>query len=253
MTLDRPALVLFDIDGTLVRTLEAGIRSMNLAFADHHQRGDALETVPVAGRPDLGIITDAFGAIGVEATPERIAAVRDGYFAHLGSQLERTSGEHFGVLPGVPAVLDALEAEPLVTTGLLTGNFEGGAAIKLTFFNLWHRFRFGAFGDGHVVRRDLVPVAMTRARELGVDVPISRVVIVGDTPLDVDCAHAHGAAAVGVATGHYSREELAESGADLVVGTLEECDASCAWVARAIASAAKRRRIVQAARPAAAN
>src|SRR5690349_7867020 len=118
----RPILVLFDIDGTLVRTLEAGVRSMNLAFADLHERGDALETVPIAGRPDLGITMDGFRAIGVEPTTERIEALRDGYFAHLRRELARSSGEHFGVLPGVPAMLDALEARPDVTVGLLTGN-----------------------------------------------------------------------------------------------------------------------------------
>jgi phosphoglycolate phosphatase-like HAD superfamily hydrolase len=230
-----PTLVLFDIDGTLVRTLEAGIRSMNLAFADLYRRGDALETVQVAGRPDLGIITDAFHAIGVESTPQRIGEVRDRYFAHLETALARSSGEHFGVLPGVVPTLDALAAVPHVTVGLLTGNFRGGAEIKLRHFDIWDRFALGAFGDGHMFRRELVPLAWARARELGVDVQPSRTVVVGDTPLDVDCAHANGALAVAVTTGSYTRAELTASGADVVVETLEECDPECLWLERLLA------------------
>lgn len=225
-------LVLFDIDGTLVHTLEAGIRSMNRAFADQYGRGDALGGVPIAGRPDLGIMTDAFRAIGVEPTAERMRALRDGYFAHLRDELARTGGERFGVLPGVGPLLDALDARPDVTTGLLTGNFEGGAEIKLRHFHLWHRFRLGAFGDGHVFRRDLVPVAIARAHQLGVDAHPSRTVIIGDTPLDVDCAHAHGALALAVATGNYTREELEATGADVVVDTLDACDRDGAWLDR---------------------
>jgi phosphoglycolate phosphatase-like HAD superfamily hydrolase len=228
----RPILVLFDIDGTLVRTLEAGIRSMNRAFADLHERGDALDTVAIAGRPDLGITMDAFRAIGVEPTHERIEALRDGYFAHLRRELARTSGADFGVLPGVEAMLDALDARPDVTVGLLTGNFEGGAEIKLRHFEIWHRFTLGAFGDRHVLRRDLVPLAVARARELGIDAGPARTVIIGDTPLDVDCAHAHGALALAVATGSYTPAELAEAGADAVVETLEACDADGVWLER---------------------
>jgi len=235
MIVPMRTLVLFDIDGTLALTLEAGIRSMNLAFADLHGRGDALASVPIAGRPDLGIITDGFRAIGVEPTTERIEAVRDGYFAHLPEQLERTSGEKFGVLPGVMPMLDALESLPHVTVGLLTGNFEAGAAIKLGYFGLWHRFRLGAFGDRHLFRRDLVPVATARARELGIDAETSRTVIIGDTPLDVDCAHAHGALALAVATGNYTRAELTAAGADAVVDTLEDCDRECVWLEKILA------------------
>jgi len=228
--MNTETLVLFDIDGTLVLTLEAGIRSMNRAFARLHDRGDALHTVAVAGRPDLAIVTDAFRAIGVDASPACIEALRDAYFDELAAELARPAGPSFGVLPGVRALLDALEERPDVMVGLLTGNFEGGASIKLRYFDLWHRFRLGAFGDAHRDRRALVPVALARARELGAAVDPSRVVIIGDTPLDVDCAHAHGAVAVAVATGNYTAEALTKTGANLVVGTLAECDAACGWL-----------------------
>jgi phosphoglycolate phosphatase-like HAD superfamily hydrolase len=225
-----PWLVLFDIDGTLVHTLGAGVRAMNRAFNLIHGRGDALDRVPIAGRPDRAIVTEALAGIGVEPTDERILAIADGYFAELPAELRRVSGDGSGVLPGVVPLLDWMDARPDFETGLLTGNFETGAAIKLAHFDLWRRFRFGAFGDAHLSRRDLVPVAMARAREAGVDVPISRVIVIGDTPLDVDCAHAHGALAIGVATGTYTTDDLARAGANLVLSSLEECDAAGAWV-----------------------
>ncbi len=78
----------------------------------------------------------------------------------------------------------------------------------------------GAFGDDHVDRRDLVPVAIKEAQGLGLSP--ARVVVIGDTPLDIDCAHAHGATAVGVATGIYSRQVLVTAGADIAVETLGE-------------------------------
>jgi phosphoglycolate phosphatase-like HAD superfamily hydrolase len=113
-----------------------------------------------------------------------------------------------------------------VGVGLLTGNYRRGAAIKLGHFGLWERFAFGAFGDAHADRRHLVPVAIAEAeRALGVRIPPARVVVIGDTPLDVDCAHAHGAVAVAVGTGPFSTAELAASNPDLVLETLEDLPA----------------------------
>ena len=134
------------------------------------------------------------------------------------------------MLPGVHACSTRSTARDDVAVGLLTGNFERGAAIKLGHFELWSRFAFGAFGDDHANRRDLVPIAMAHAgarRRVG---PGSRVVVIGDTPLDVDCARAHGARSVGVATGLYSRQDLAGADADLVVDTLEDTDAFLQWL-----------------------
>jgi phosphoglycolate phosphatase-like HAD superfamily hydrolase len=126
-----------------------------------------------------------------------------------------------GVLPGVEALLEELESQPGVSVGLLTGNFEAGARIKLGHFDLWKRFPFGAFGDDHDDRNALVPVALASARDAGVEAASpDRVVVIGDTPLDIACARAHGARAVAVATGSYSSDELQAAGADVVVPTL---------------------------------
>jgi len=230
-------LALFDIDGTLIHTLGAGIRGMNAAFARLYGIEAALDGVPISGRTDRAIVTDAFRKIGVEPTDAAIWALRDTYFAELPGELNRLRGEHVGILPGVVALVDRLRDRPDTTVALLTGNFIGGAHIKLSFFDLWRRFAFGAFGDDHLDRRDLVPVALARAAEAGISP--SHVVVIGDTPLDIDCAHAHGAFALAVATGPYTVAQLNEAGADIAVPTLETVGADLAQLSRRRTSAAR--------------
>ncbi|HXT68535.1 MAG TPA: HAD family hydrolase [Vicinamibacterales bacterium] len=213
-------LVLYDIDGTLITTGRAGVRGMNAAFARLHGRDDALEGISFAGRTDRAIVTDIFQAMGIDAGDEQIEALRDAYLEHLREEIRKPVPDS-GVLPGVVASLETFETRTDVGVGLLTGNFLRGAQIKLGHFGLWDRFRFGAFGDTHADRRKLVPVAIDEARRAtGVSVPPGCVVVIGDTPLDVDCAHAHGAVAVGVATGPFSAHELAAAKADLVLESL---------------------------------
>jgi phosphoglycolate phosphatase-like HAD superfamily hydrolase len=217
-------LVLFDIDGTLLHTLGAGIRGMNRAFGRLHGRHDALDGVPVAGRTDRSIVTDGFRRIGVEPDRDRIQSLREVYADELRDELHRTVGTPAGVLPGVQRMIDAFERSKDTAIGLLTGNFERCAAIKLDHYGLGRHFAFGGYGDDHLDRRDLLPMAIERARLAGVDVGRARVVVIGDTPLDIDCAHAHGALAVAVATGNYTTAELQAARADIVVDTLDRED-----------------------------
>ncbi|MEZ5317861.1 MAG: haloacid dehalogenase-like hydrolase [Vicinamibacterales bacterium] len=232
MTSSRSTLVLFDIDDTLVQTGRAGLRGMNLAFERLHRRANALDGVTFAGRTDRAIVADAFRLMGREAGEADITGLRDAYLEALRAEIVRPVDAAVGVLPGVERVLAALEARPeAFVVGLLTGNFAGGAAIKLGHFDLWRRFPFGAFGDVHVNRRDLVPVALEQARALGcVPATPGDVVVIGDTPLDVDCARAHGARALAVATGPFDAQALAEAGADLTVPTLDDAPDVVEWI-----------------------
>ena len=218
-------LVLFDIDGTLIKTGRAGLRGMNAAFQRLHGRADALDGISFAGRTDRAIVSDIFRAHGIEAGDGVMDELREAYLVHLAEEITKPVPD-CEVLPGVEASLEALDLRKEVGVGLLTGNYRRGAAIKLGHFGLWERFGFGAFGDAHADRRHLVPIAIAEAeRVLGVRVPPSRVVVIGDTPLDVDCAHAHGAVAVAVATGPFSAAELGASGPELVLETLEDVQA----------------------------
>ena len=217
-------VVLFDIDGTLIHSARAGLRGMNAAFQALHGVWGALDHVTLAGRTDRAIVTDVLNGLGLEPTDDAVFTLREAYLTHLAAEMSRPIPGAV-MLPGVEAVLDALAPRKDTATGLLTGNFARGAEIKLGYFGLWSRFSFGAFGDAHVNRRDLVPVARAHVdQRRAVPVPASRVIVIGDTPLDVDCARAHGARSIGVATGPFSVADLTDAGADLVLETLEDVD-----------------------------
>ena len=216
-------IVLFDIDGTLVLTGRAGLRAMNRACEEVIGHADALDGIPVAGRTDWAILHDAVARIGRHLDPALLRDLRDAYVLILREEIERQGDGVKGVMPGVRELLDALAARPDVFLGLLTGNFEQTARIKLEHFDLWHYFRCGAFGDDAADRNALVPFALDRVRACGLDARGSEAVfVIGDTPHDIACAVAGGAVAIGVATGTFSEEELRESGADVVFSDLSD-------------------------------
>jgi len=227
-------LVLFDIDGTLVLTGGAGIRAMNRACEELVGRAQALEGIPVAGRTDRIILTDVLARAGQSLNDGLLEQLRDRYVAYLRTEIEQPgrvqSFESLGprsgikaVMPGIRELLQILEQREDVLLGLLTGNFEAGARIKLEHFDLWRYFRCGAFGDDSADRNDLVPFAVDRARQCGLDaIDASRIFVVGDTPHDVACARAVGAVPVAVATGGFTSDQLRESGADVVYETLAD-------------------------------
>jgi phosphoglycolate phosphatase len=221
-------LVLFDIDGTLVLTGGAGIRAMNRACEALLGRSDGLSGIPVAGRTDRIILADVVSRAGHALDDGLLADLREKYITNLRDEIERPgrpqTTEYLGsrgnvkaVMPGVRELLDALQERDDVFLGLLTGNFEAGARIKLDHFDLWKYFRCGAFGDDSADRNALVPFALERARRCGLpDLTADHILVVGDTPHDVACALAVGAVPVGVATGGYTSDQLRASGAEMV-------------------------------------
>jgi phosphoglycolate phosphatase len=219
-------LVLFDIDGTLVLTGGAGLRAMNRACAELAGSDDALAGIPVAGRTDRIILADVVARAGRALDESLLVHLRDRYLANLAEEIDRPGRGVKAVMPGIRALLDALEQRDDVFVGLLTGNFEAGARIKLGYFDLWRYFKCGAFGDDAADRNALVPFALERAHACGLpDLSIEHVLVVGDTPHDVACARAVGAVPVGVATGGFTVDELRESGAEIVFGDLGDTGA----------------------------
>lgn len=218
-------IVLFDIDGTLIRTGRAGSRAMDRAFEDLFGIARAFDGIQMAGRTDKWILEDAAARSGVRLTAERFQRFRDRYFECLLDALP-PPGPRQGILPGVRPLLDALAAPPMrndVFLALLTGNCEEGARIKLEHFDLWRYFRCGAYGDDVHDRNELFAVAMSRVRACGGPPAQPRdVIVVGDTTLDVACAAAAGARSVAVATGPSDAETLRKSGADVVFDDLSD-------------------------------
>jgi phosphoglycolate phosphatase len=219
-------LVLFDIDGTLVLTGGAGLRAMNRACADLVGHAEGLDGIPLAGRTDRAILADVVGRVGRELDDDLLAHLRERYLANLAEEVRLPGRGVKAVMPGVRELLDALKDRDDVFLGLLTGNFEAGAKIKLEAFGLWRYFRCGAFADDAADRNALVPFALGRARECGLpEFEAEHILVVGDTPHDIACAHAVGAIGIGVATGGYTADQLRESGADVVFEDLADREA----------------------------
>jgi phosphoglycolate phosphatase-like HAD superfamily hydrolase len=216
-------LILFDIDGTLVLTGRAGMRAMNRACADIVGHDNALDGVEFAGRTDWSILRDVMRNHEKPMDRPLLDRLSRRYVAHLAEEIQLPGKGIKDVMPGIRELLDALGQRDDVALGLLTGNFIDGARIKLEYFDLWKYFPCGAFGGDSADRNELVPVAIRRAREAGVaDVEPARVIVVGDTPNDVECARVVGAMPVAVATGSYSVEQLRETGADIVFKDLAD-------------------------------
>jgi phosphoglycolate phosphatase len=209
-------LLLWDIDGTLVNTAGHGRRAFMQAFETVLGRAPAVDDVPMAGRTDHAICLDLLDANGVEDPEAHVPRM----FEELHLALVERRGlmaEQGGAQPGVRDALTRLGLREDVLQSLLTGNIEPNAAVKLAAFGLESLvdLEIGGYGSDHVTRSELVGVARRKALELrGVDVAPPATVIVGDTPLDIDAAHAAGARAVAVATGPYSLEELSQAGPD---------------------------------------
>lgn len=219
-----PWLVLFDIDGTLLKCGPQIHDIFASSLVDTFGTAGPISSYSFAGRTDYGIVRDLMSAAGLaeQAIRERLGAFEDLYVERLEARLD---GDRMSVLPGVLALLERMAAREDVALGLLTGNFERGAWIKLSRVGLDRYFPFGAFGDGVAERSELPPVALSRARGLlGARPDVSRVLIVGDSVLDVVCARDNGIRCVAVATGFATRRELGEAGADCVVRDLSEVE-----------------------------
>jgi phosphoglycolate phosphatase len=220
-------LILFDIDGTLVLTGGAGGRAMSRAFEDLFGIANAFRGIPMAGRTDTAILSDALTTHRIDLSDPRIASYHDRYFRMLPSEIQtRPPDARHGVMPGVRELLDALSRRDDVYLALLTGNYETSARMKLEYFDLWRYFVCGAFGDEAPDRNGLFGVAQERlAAHGGPMVRAERAVIVGDTPHDIAVAIAAGARSIGVATGSHSADALQAAGADRVFDDLSDTEA----------------------------
>ncbi|MDP9257305.1 MAG: HAD family hydrolase [Actinomycetota bacterium] len=217
----RPQAILFDVDGLLITTGGAGARSWRWAFdelygipAEIGEFTEAGMTDPVVGRLTFTAV------IGREPSDEELARVVSHYLMRLPEEVAQSTG--YRVLEGVEEMLLRLcrGGFPL---GITTGAVEAAAHIKLARANLNRFFSFGGYGSDSADRGELTRKAIERAGEiLGSPLNPHRVLVLGDTPKDIAAAHAAHAIGVGVASGHYSEEELREAGAEYVLGSLKE-------------------------------
>lgn len=217
-------IALFDIDGTLLASGGAGRRAMERAlrevFGGVGPAGYAYD-----GKTDRQIVRELMRGDGHdEATID--AGMPRVFARYLEGLRAEASSASIRALPGVLAVLDALEGREDVVLGLLTGNIVDGAAMKLGAVGLdVARFRVAAYGSDHEHRPELPRIARERAEHtLGRAVPRDALVVIGDTPLDIGCAHAQGARAIAVATGRFSTDALAAHGPAAVLADLADVE-----------------------------
>jgi phosphoglycolate phosphatase-like HAD superfamily hydrolase len=211
---------LFDIDGTLIASGGAGKAALEAALASEFGIHHLIEKLQLSGRTDRAITRDLFRTYAIAETPANWRRLVEAYLRHLPGLLAKYKGR---VLPGIQALLEQLHVRDDVAVGLLTGNVRAGAKVKLGHFGLYDYFAFGGFGDHHLERDDVAREALAEVRQcLNGRCDPARVWVIGDTPLDVQCARAIGAKAVAVATGWHTREELAAHQPDLLLTDLAD-------------------------------
>jgi phosphoglycolate phosphatase len=219
----EPAILalLFDVDGTLITSGGAGAKSWTLAFEDLYGIPADIGEFTEGGmtEPEVGRLTFR-NVIGREPTREELAKVMSARLRYLPKLVAESEG--FKVLPGVRETLDRLSAAGYLL-GITTGGIEAAAHIKLARADLNHYFHFGGYGSDSADRVGLTKRALERAATLvGEPIDPHETLVIGDTPHDVEAAQGVKAISVGVATGHFSKDELRDAGADYVLGTLEE-------------------------------
>ncbi|MFL6193571.1 MAG: HAD family hydrolase [Thermoanaerobaculia bacterium] len=223
-------LVLFDIDGTLLKSGRQGRSVFASALAEVFGTTGDLEAYDFAGKMDPRIVLDLMTGAGVPepVIHEKLPRLKALYTARLEETLRRDRME---ILPGVVEILESLAAREDVTLGLLTGNWEPGARTKLSRFGLNRYFPFGAFGCDALDRSELPPVAWERAEKAtGRRFRPEETLIIGDSVHDVSCAKAHGIPCLAVATGWTPRDSLQDAGADWIVADLRQAGVTVDWL-----------------------
>jgi len=210
--------VLFDIDGTLIDPGGAGRRAVSKVFYQMFSIRDAFAGITMAGKTDIQIIREGLSIHGLPSGNGVLSSIVSRYIENLRIEIDNKR-KH--VMPGVLELLNALKAMEGYWLGLLTGNIERGARIKLGAFNLNEYFPVGAFGDDSEDRNRLLPIAVEKLRKAeDIDIDYSDCIVIGDTPNDVQCAKPFGATSIVVSTGPYSYDSLGETGADHVLRDL---------------------------------
>lgn len=199
-------LLLWDIDGTLITTQRAGRRALGAALKIIFNIQSELDFLDMAGRTDPYILGEIGRHFGLTLTEKNQHDFYETYFSLLQSELVACGSYTH---PGIVEVLETARLRPDIAQGLLTGNLERGAKIKLAQFEIWRYFEFGAYGNDSAIRNDLGPYAISRAQKLhGVHFKPDDIFVIGDTPHDIACGKAIGAKTIAVATGGHSLEEL---------------------------------------------
>jgi phosphoglycolate phosphatase-like HAD superfamily hydrolase len=224
-----PKLMLFDIDGTLVHSHRIGTHSILDAINEVLGLQLNMGTYSLAGRTDAAIFRDLLAMAGADANRVDSQAVMESYLRLLEERLHARPAVPF---PGVQMLLERLAEVEQIRLGLVTGNLERGAEIKLRSARLDGYFEVGAYGSDHEDRNELPPLAIRRAESrFSTAYERRNVIVIGDTPKDVECARSAGVQVLAVATGPYSSVELRSLNPDCVLEDLSDISAALEFLA----------------------
>ena len=216
-------IILFDIDGTILRTNGAGTRAANRAFEILYGISEAMTRIDAAGKTDPIILKEIFlNELNRDYSQDE---ARELYKLYIPFLEEETGKSETTVMPGIPELLNNLSQRDDLILGVATGNIEQGAWIKLRSAGLDHHFRFGGFGSDSHSREELILKALERARNhLDDNLDISNSFVIGDTPFDINHGRAAGTVTIAVATGGYSRSQLQEHNPDYLFDDLKNLE-----------------------------
>lgn len=220
-------LVLFDIDGTLVRTHGAGSRATNRTFLDLFGAKEAWGTTKAFGKTDHNIFDEiAQRVLHRRLTDRELAEVCAVYLHHFAEELHRA--EAFTVLPGISELVHMLAEQEELWLGVQTGNLEPAGWLKLRTAGLEPLFRFGGFAEDARDRTTIIRSAVQRGtRQLTqMGHTCDAIIVIGDTPSDVQAGKENGAKTIAVATGGYTREELERCAPDVTLDSCENVEAT---------------------------
>lgn len=219
-TAQPTALLLWDIDGTLLHCGRAGASAILDAMRNAFGVDASLDEIDFGGRTDIWIARQLFSQNRIEPVEENIRRFLATYVSLLPEAL---ASHTLRVYPGAVTCLETLSADGRFAQAILTGNVRTGAEAKLRAARLGHFFRTGAYGCDAEDRNHLGPKALERARSAwGISFSPDRVCIIGDTPHDIACARAIGARCIAVAQGNYSLSELEAHSPDLAIADLSD-------------------------------
>lgn len=221
MRFDNTKAVLFDIDGTILNCRGAGRDAFTAALLDIFGDAGAIDSLDFNGRTDSFILGEALKNIRPDSGEynEKIELFRKRYAELLRANIGKYKTL---LLPGAGSLIKALAVEKSILLGLLTGNFTESAFIKIGLFGLERFFRFGVFGEDAAERRAMPLIAKKRIKEkYGIDIDFGRMIIIGDTLFDIDCAKFAGCISICTGTGHSDKDELLAASPDYFFSSFE--------------------------------
>jgi phosphoglycolate phosphatase-like HAD superfamily hydrolase len=214
-------LLLFDIDGTLILDSHAGHTAYIRAIQTRYGVEFGMEEIPpTSGKTDLIILRELLDLIGLAEQPVDDPDLVRAYIRHLEDSVQSDPGR---LAPGGRELLETLANRDDMYLALGTGNIESGAKTKLAYHDIEHFFATGGFGSDGTTRQEIIASGIEKSQRL-FGTTFDRIIVIGDTPYDIACAHANNVHCIAVSTGSFTYDQLKAENADHVLEDLTDVE-----------------------------